>query len=731
MGKHRCQPAGIGVGRDDDVGVAGDDRYRHADLSVILLLFRQKVVDRGKILAVANERIGPQQQFRCRPFYIIWHRLLRRECAAHRRSQQQFPQGIKKCPGKKRPEHRGVGDACTLRQQSRNDIVVPGDAGRTRISERCKQDKAGDALLVSERITQGDGCGPRMSNNHGLAYSELFQSFVNKLRLAQRRCIGHPIRPIAPSVPGPVDQHHVILGRQGRGESEPHVLQIRARTVQQNNDGLVTFAQRDEMQPAALNVHKLPRGLMSGFDRANAGPLRERRGTQRAKDDGQNQKRLPQGFHACARLFRFAFHHRPFAMNDSSNIPKVSGLQTLYDGHGADLLALAVVISLPWSLSAALFLIVLWLIAASMRLNLSAISREVSTFAGAAPIILFMLGALGMLWANIGWAERLGGLDSFLKLLAIPLLLAQFRRSDRAIWLLIGFLGSCTALLAYFATAAIWQTFQFYGSSVKSATTEAVEFIICIFILSFLAIDTFLDKRWRSALGLLALASAFLAAILYALLVPSHWFIFALETLFSIFILALLLAWRRFGLAVAIGLLVASALICALLYGASAGLRAHVNVIDLFGPSRPVFWSKSLGFIGSAPWFGHGTGAIGSLFAQSARGQAGTLAEMTTNPFQETLFIGIQLGCVGIVALWAMWIAHLRLFRGHSLADWIGLMVTVSAITCGLFDSDLFDARRGWIYVFGVGVAGGVVLQKRRAEMTRKLPAECGDRTAS
>jgi hypothetical protein len=78
-----------------------------------------------------------------------------------------------------------------------------------------------------------------------------------------------------------------------------------------------------------------------------------------------------------------------------------------------------------------------------------------------------------------------------------------------------------------------------------------------------------------------------------------------------------------------------------------------------------------------------------------------------------------------------MWIAHLRLFRGHSLADWIGLMVTVSAITCGLFDSDLFDARRGWIYVFGVGVAGGVVLQKRRAEMTRKLPAECGDRTAS
>ena len=43
-----------------------------------------------------------------------------------------------------------------------------------------------------------------------------------------------------------------------------------------------------------------------------------------------------------------------------------------------------------------------------------------------------------MLWADVSFKERLRGIDSFLKLLTIPLLMIQFRRSDRAIWALGG-----------------------------------------------------------------------------------------------------------------------------------------------------------------------------------------------------------------------------------------------------------------------------------------------------
>ena len=53
------------------------------------------------------------------------------------------------------------------------------------------------------------------------------------------------------------------------------------------------------------------------------------------------------------------------------------------------------------------------------------------TWVGGLPVLLG-LAALGMLWADVSWSERIIGLDAFHKLLAIPLLLAQFRRSDRA-----------------------------------------------------------------------------------------------------------------------------------------------------------------------------------------------------------------------------------------------------------------------------------------------------------
>ena len=55
-----------------------------------------------------------------------------------------------------------------------------------------------------------------------------------------------------------------------------------------------------------------------------------------------------------------------------------------------------------------------------------------------------------------------------------------------------------------------------------------------------------------------------------------------------------------------------------------------------------------------------------------------------------------------------MWIAHLLLFRGNGLAEWIGLVVVLQNIVGSLFNSHLFDFVKGWVYVVGVGVAGGI-----------------------
>ena len=61
--------------------------------------------------------------------------------------------------------------------------------------------------------------------------------------------------------------------------------------------------------------------------------------------------------------------------------------------------------------------------------------------------------------------------------------------------------------------------------------------------------------------------------------------------------------------------------------------------------------------------------------------------------------MAIQLGLVGAAVLWAMWIAHLLLFRGNGLAEWIGLVVVVQNIVGSLFNSHLFDFAQGWVYV--------------------------------
>ena len=128
---------------------------------------------------------------------------------------------------------------------------------------------------------------------------------------------------------------------------------------------------------------------------------------------------------------------------------------------------------------------------------------------------------------------------------------------------------------------------------------------------------------------------------------------------------------------------------------------------------RIEFWKKSVEFIAEAPIFGYGTGSMHALFTKSAVGQTGAAASATTNPHNQTFAVAIQLGLVGAVVLWAMWIAHLLLFRGNGLAEWIGLVVVVQNIVGSLFNSHLFDFMQGWVYVLGVGVAGGMALKNR------------------
>jgi O-antigen ligase len=131
---------------------------------------------------------------------------------------------------------------------------------------------------------------------------------------------------------------------------------------------------------------------------------------------------------------------------------------------------------------------------------------------------------------------------------------------------------------------------------------------------------------------------------------------------------------------------------------------------------RIVFAEQSIRFILEAPIIGHGTGSIHTLFEKASAGRSGAEGAATTNPHNQTFAVAIQLGLTGALVLWAMWIAHLLLFRGGGLAAWVGMLVVVQNVVGSLFNSHLFDFVQGWVYVIGVGVAGGMVLKARAAK---------------
>jgi O-antigen ligase len=386
-------------------------------------------------------------------------------------------------------------------------------------------------------------------------------------------------------------------------------------------------------------------------------------------------------------------------------------------GQVADGLVAAVAVSLPWSTSATAILIVLWLIALVPTLDAASVRRELLSAAGGLPVLLWALGALGMLWADVSWSERIAGLSGFHKLLFIPLLLAQFRRSSHARWAIIGFLASSVVLLivswALVVTPGLTWRGKELGVPVKNYIMQSAVFAICAFALIGQAAELW-RTRTRFLAVLLLLAAAFLANIVYVST--------ARTTLVVLATMLVLFGVRQFGWRGAAAAAVIGSLLAGAVWISSPYLRhrisAAVEEAEAYGARnvntsvglRLEYWKKSVAFIAEAPVVGHGTGTIPMLFRRDATADtAPTL--ITTNPHSQVLAVGVELGLVGVVAVVAMWLAHFALFRAGTLAAWFGLLVVTYNVVSSLFNSHLFDFSQGWLYVFGVGIMGGMVLR--------------------
>lgn len=383
----------------------------------------------------------------------------------------------------------------------------------------------------------------------------------------------------------------------------------------------------------------------------------------------------------------------------------------------ADWLVVLIAIALPWSVSATAIGVVVWLFALLPTLKIGSIRDELKTPAAGLPVLLWCLGVVGMLWADVPWTERLEGLGSFHRLLVIPLLLAQFRRSQNGKWVIYGFFLSSMLVLIASYVLILKPGWTQSGKPIGIVGHDDIfQGSLCL-ICGFGALGyatTEIGKRHRLVIrGLIAIATLFFANFL---VVP----VFSRIVLGVAPVLTVFLGWRLArwkGILSACGL---AAAIGATAWFTSPSVRERVqNSIDEISKyaatneATPIgahvaFLKESVTIISSAPVIGHGTGSLAKEFRQITSGANGAAGIATVNPHNQSFAVAIQIGLVGAVVLWSMWIAHLRLFCGDGTIAWLGAVVVVENIVSSVFHSHLFDSVHGWLYVFGVGVLGGM-----------------------
>jgi hypothetical protein len=335
---------------------------------------------------------------------------------------------------------------------------------------------------------------------------------------------------------------------------------------------------------------------------------------------------------------------------------------------------------------------------------------------------------VGTLWSDAAWGVRLYAVGPTVKLLVLPVLLYHFERSPRGNWIFVAFLVSCALLSVMSWLVAFYPGLSLRpydplerGIFVKNYIDQSQEFALCAVALAYPVMMLLREKRYAPAVLLTALALSFLVNM--AFVVVSRTALVTVPIMLGVFAL-LHLKWRS------VAMISAALIACAVVaWRASPQLRktadTFVSDYQLYTQrnlptsmgERLEYWRHAVQFFVHAPLVGHGTGSTQGLFERAAQEPSWVRGvRVFPNPHNQTLHVAIQWGVIGIGVLYAIWIFHFQLFRGEGFAQWIGLLVVVQNAFTSLFNSHLFDFHEGWMYVIGVGVAGGMVFRARQAE---------------
>ena len=170
------------------------------------------------------------------------------------------------------------------------------------------------------------------------------------------------------------------------------------------------------------------------------------------------------------------------------------------------------------------------------------------------------------------------GIKPVAKLLLIPFLLYHFQRSQRGSWVFVAFLASCTLLMilswiVLFVPGLKPAHTLTAGVPVKNYIDQSQEFALCAFALALPALIAWRWRKWKLAVGWLALALAFIANMLFAAL--------ARTALIYMAVLLVLFAWRHLSRRSMFASLASAIVAASLIWKSSPYLRQRIADIGV------------------------------------------------------------------------------------------------------------------------------------------------------
>jgi hypothetical protein len=166
----------------------------------------------------------------------------------------------------------------------------------------------------------------------------------------------------------------------------------------------------------------------------------------------------------------------------------------------ADGLVVGIALALPWSTSATVILICLWVVTVLPTIEPETLKQEMTRPAAFLPVALFVFATIGMLWSPVrsrnDWRHRFFSQAADHSVTHDPVSPLRPRHLGHGSVSGIGNVAARGSAGAPFREREGWGLAKGYGLPVKDYIAQSAIFTVCAFGLFYLAIDAF-RLRWR------------------------------------------------------------------------------------------------------------------------------------------------------------------------------------------------------------------------------------------